>query len=100
MVQVLAWEQAPLEALNNYGYTPCKIVQDHLQFHISDLLKKLISGSTEGLSDSSDSASADSEESVRGVRRAGTSTNGETSSASLQITRTELARALEAIPIL
>jgi len=82
MVKVLAWEQAPLEALNNYGCTPCQVAQDHLQFHISDLLKKLISGSAEGLSDSSDSSSADSKEGVRGVCSAGTSTNGETSSAS------------------
>ena len=82
MVEVLAWEQAPLEALNNYRCTPCQVAQDHLQFHISDLLKKLISDSAKGLSDSSDSASADSEESVGGVRSAGTSTNSETSSAS------------------
>jgi len=55
MVRVLYREHAPLETPNKHGYTPSQAAEDHLQFHISGLLKKLISGSGEGLSDPSDS---------------------------------------------
>ena len=83
MVRVLYHEQAPLEALNMYHYTPCQVAEDHLQFHISALLKKLISGSGKGHSDSSDCPSSDPEESDRGMRNAGTTANGEASSTSV-----------------
>jgi len=77
MVRVLYREKAPLEAPNKYGYTPCQVAEDHRQFHISDLLEKLILGSGEGLSDPCGSEESDSEESViPGMRSAGTTANG------------------------
>ncbi|KAF8419517.1 hypothetical protein EV426DRAFT_271967 [Tirmania nivea] len=73
------------KARNKFGYTPCKVAEDHLQFHISKVLKKLLSGSGVDLSYLSEFSSSNFEESaIPGMRNAGTTANVEASSASFR----------------